>query len=89
MKRIATICGFLIMVSLAMLLLLNPGYTAFSQTQTTPDIPRGGALYDNWMSVVGQQPPANNNPIWSRQTNNTLSGPDTWRCISCHGWDYQ
>ena len=89
MKRIATICGFLIMVSLAMLLLLNPGYTASSQTQTTPDIPRGGALYDNWMAVVGQQPPANNNPIWSRQTNNTLSGPDTWRCISCHGWDYQ
>jgi len=28
-------------------------------------------------------------PIWSRQTTNTLSGQDTWRCVTCHGWDYQ
>jgi thiosulfate dehydrogenase len=28
-------------------------------------------------------------PLWSRQTTNTLSGPDTWRCVTCHGWDYQ
>lgn len=53
------------------------------------DVARGGALYDNWMAALGVDAPAGNMPIWDRQTNNTRSGPDTWRCVSCHGWDYQ
>jgi len=53
------------------------------------DIARGGALYDHWMAALGVEAPAGNMPIWDRQTNNTRSGPDTWRCVSCHGWDYQ
>jgi thiosulfate dehydrogenase len=28
-------------------------------------------------------------PIWSRQSTNTRSGADTWRCSECHGWDYR
>ena len=28
-------------------------------------------------------------PIWSRQSSNSRHGPDTWRCVECHGWDYQ
>jgi mono/diheme cytochrome c family protein len=51
--------------------------------------PRGGALYDKWYAVIGKDAPAGNQPIWLRQTTNTLSGADTWRCVSCHGWDYQ
>ncbi len=53
------------------------------------NIPRGGALYDNWIAALGVQAPTGNMPIWSRQNTNTASGPDTWRCVSCHGWDYQ
>ncbi len=50
---------------------------------------RGAQLYDDWAAVTKSQPPAGNHPIWARQSTNTRSGPDTWQCVSCHGWDYQ
>ncbi len=86
MKRTASICVFLTLVALT--LRISPT-SALSQTSTQVDIPHGGALYDNWIAATGQQAPAGNHPLWSRQANNPLSGPDTWRCIACHGWDYQ
>jgi len=89
MKQTATICGILIIVVLALALAAIPGSTALSQAQATPNIPHGAALYDNWMAVTGQQAPAGSQAIWSRQNTNTISGPDTWRCVTCHGWDYQ
>lgn len=49
----------------------------------------GAQLYDNWFAALGAQPPAGNSPLWERQTTNTRSGPDTWRCAECHGWDYK
>ncbi len=53
------------------------------------DIALGGALYDKWFAVLGQEPPPGDNPLWARQTTNTRSGGDTWRCVECHGWDYK
>jgi mono/diheme cytochrome c family protein len=53
------------------------------------DVVRGAQLYDKWFSVVGSVPPGSEMPIWSRQSTNTRSGPDTWRCAECHGWDYR
>jgi len=53
------------------------------------DVTRGALLYDNWYAALGVQPPQGNMPIWDRQTTNTRSGAETWRCVSCHGWDYQ
>jgi len=49
----------------------------------------GAQLYDNWFAALGVEPPAGNSPLWARQTTNTRSGPDTWRCSECHGWDYK
>ncbi|HZW04476.1 MAG TPA: c-type cytochrome, partial [Anaerolineaceae bacterium] len=57
--------------------------------QEEDPVVRGARLYDDWMEVLGEQAPAGDHPIWERQTANTRSGPDTWRCVSCHGWDYQ
>ena len=53
------------------------------------DIVRGAQLYDNWFAVLGKDPPHGNMPIWNRQSSNTRSGQDTWRCSECHGWDYR
>lgn len=53
------------------------------------DVTRGALLYDNWYAALGVQPPQGNMPVWERQTTNTRSGAETWRCVSCHGWDYQ
>ena len=57
--------------------------------QSDEDIIRGARLYDNWFEELDVQPPAGDMPLWASQSTNTRSGPDTWRCVSCHGWDYQ
>jgi thiosulfate dehydrogenase len=51
---------------------------------------RGGALYDTWWPK--DAPPQGDHPLWASRpdmTSNTRSGPDTWRCKECHGWDYR
>jgi mono/diheme cytochrome c family protein len=89
MRQTATICGILILVVLVLMIVAAPGQVALSQTPGSPNIPRGGALFDNWMGVTGQPAPSGSHPIWASQNTNTISGADTWRCVTCHGWDYQ
>jgi thiosulfate dehydrogenase len=53
---------------------------------------RGGALYDNWFTVMNLAAPTTDHPLWATRpdmTTNTLKGADTWRCKECHGWDYK
>jgi mono/diheme cytochrome c family protein len=91
MKRWTWISGTFILLLLA-LLVFSAGHqpaAASSQAQQKSTLRLGGELYDNWYASLGKQPPGGNMPLWSRQTTNTRSGPDTWRCVSCHGWDYQ
>jgi len=52
-------------------------------------VSEGGVLYDNWMSAMGVDAPATDQPLWATQTTNTRTGTDTWRCKECHGWDYK
>jgi hypothetical protein len=56
---------------------------------TSDDITIGAQLYDKWFALLKTTPPNGNMPIWERQATNTSSGPDTWRCSECHGWDYK
>jgi thiosulfate dehydrogenase len=53
------------------------------------DLITGAILYDRWYSALGEQAPEGDMPIWGRQSTNSRSGPDTWRCVECHGWDYK
>ncbi len=73
----------------AVSLLVAGGVLAADATPTQDDIIRGAQLYDKWYAVLGVDPPTGNMPIWSRQSTNTRSGADTWRCSECHGWDYR
>ena len=54
-----------------------------------PDLVAGAQLYDKWYAALNQPPPQGDMPIWSRQSTNTRSGAETWRCSECHGWDYK
>jgi thiosulfate dehydrogenase len=47
----------------------------------------GGRLYDNQWLVTGNQPPEGRNPAYPDAVN--IADADTWRCVSCHGWDYR
>lgn len=53
------------------------------------DLVVGAQLYDKWYAVLGIPAPQGDMPIWSRQSTNTRSGAETWRCSECHGWDYK
>jgi mono/diheme cytochrome c family protein len=46
----------------------------------------GGKLYDDLWMVLDQQPPPAANPAFP--ATNLYSSRDSWRCVSCHGWDY-
>lgn len=46
----------------------------------------GGRLYDNHWNVIGKQPPQTIHPVFPK--NLKTSSARTWRCSSCHGWDY-
>jgi len=46
----------------------------------------GGKLYDDFWAVTSASPPADRNPQFPQDVDATV--PDTWRCVSCHGWDY-
>lgn len=48
---------------------------------------RGGRLYDNWFSSLDADEPEGTHPAWP--ASNTRTGAVTWRCKSCHGWDYK
>lgn len=46
----------------------------------------GGRLYDNWIELVGRAAPRGEHP--SYPDSGKATGPNTWRCKECHGWDY-
>lgn len=92
MKRFRSIvipALILLVLILTLAFAANVPAIASGPAQTDEDIIRGARLYDNWPALLGVQPPAGNMPVWATQSTNTRSGADTWRCVSCHGWDYQ
>jgi len=50
-------------------------------------IVRGAQLYDKWFAVIKAEKPKETHPAWPA-ANTKKSGNTTWRCKSCHGWDY-
>jgi mono/diheme cytochrome c family protein len=47
----------------------------------------GGRLYDNHWAVLGRRPPSRWQPLFPQ--NVKIAPSETWRCVSCHGWDYR
>ena len=89
MVRFIKPCLLLLMALFAVTLFITSVVQAQTPSQSDPDLVEGALLYDKWFATLGINPPGGNMPIWSRQTTNTRSGPDTWRCVECHGWDYR
>jgi thiosulfate dehydrogenase len=47
----------------------------------------GGRLYDMWWAVLLEDPPEETHPAYPAAGD--WPGPDSWRCVACHGWDYR
>lgn len=48
----------------------------------------GGRLYDNWISMLDKDKPEATHAAWP-DSNTKKKGAVTWRCKSCHGWDFR
>ncbi len=51
-------------------------------------IVRGAKLYDKWFAVIKAEKPKDTHSAWPA-SNTKKKGNVTWRCKSCHGWDYK
>ncbi|MCP4184162.1 MAG: hypothetical protein GY761_12740 [Hyphomicrobiales bacterium] len=51
-------------------------------------IVRGAKLYDKWFAVIKVEKPKDTHSAWPA-SNTKKKGNVTWRCKSCHGWDYK
>lgn len=90
MKKVFLSGLLILIVLLGLGLLSQRGIASSAGQQVDEQVVRGGQLYDDWTRLVQSPPEAGStHPIWERQTANTLSGSDTYRCVLCHGWDYQ
>jgi mono/diheme cytochrome c family protein len=49
---------------------------------------RGGRLYDNWYRELRLPPPREPHPLLAGAVTGT-SAAASWRCTTCHGWDYR
>ncbi len=58
---------------------------------STPVV-EGGRMYDDWFTALGVTAPEGNQPLWTGPLNTDgeeIGADATWRCSSCHGWDYK
>lgn len=47
-----------------------------------------GRVYDNWYKTLDKEKPKATHPSWPA-SNTKKKGAVTWRCKSCHGWDFR
>jgi len=84
--KILTLTGAVILAAAAL-------WSGFSvgQAQEEPvgDVVRGGQLYQAWDQVLGVSLPNSNQAIWQEIAPNGDIEPRSWRCVTCHGWDYR
>jgi mono/diheme cytochrome c family protein len=51
-------------------------------------IARGARLYENWQLESTAREQLLPNPAFATK-DVRVEAPDTWRCVTCHGWDYK
>ena len=59
---------------------------------TSSPVTEGGRFYDNWPAALQMDAPEGNQPLWTGPLTSggeDIGAADTWRCSSCHGWDYK
>lgn len=48
----------------------------------------GGRMYDNWMRELAMKMPREVHPLYPKEGRLADKPAETWRCVTCHGWDY-
>ncbi len=67
---------------------LNMGYVPVWAAESA-SIARGGRLFDNWFLENKDRPPSEIHPKYKIYPSSMDNIETSWRCVSCHGWDYK
>ncbi len=84
-KGLTSILGSLVTAAFLFTFLSQPVIAA--DANELYSISRGGKLYDMWWHENGNDEPSATHKAWPN-SNTKKKGGVTWRCKSCHGWDY-
>ena len=57
--------------------------------ESLSSVTRGGRLYDNWLSEIRERAPGQHHPAYPVDLIGAVDDADSWRCPTCHGWDYR
>lgn len=69
---------------------LTCGFAGADALADEADLARGGRIYSDWMIELDEKPPHEANPAYTLgEAKDERSIKDSWRCVSCHGWDYK
>lgn len=71
----------------ALALAAAPDSSLGADADPTWEIAMGGRLYDRWYQQLMTLTPPGRHPRYEGAT--PTADVDTWRCVSCHGWDYR
>lgn len=88
-KMIRTCLHFL--VCFAVMVIAPPQSAAASDKITDLDasIARGGRLYSDWMIELDARVPDKAHKGFKKAALDEKAISESWRCVSCHGWDYK
>ena len=87
-KRLRFVQSIIMMIAMTLTFFWVMGNTtAWSADGAT--VARGGRLFDNWFLENKDQRPTTIQPKYSNARPSMHSAEDSWRCASCHNWDYQ
>ena len=75
-------------VALALAITLDMG-CAQVWAADAASIARGGRLFDNWILENKDRPPPEIHPKFKIYRPSMHNVETSWRCVSCHGWDYK
>lgn len=83
--KVRLLLGATAVVAASLWLLASPTQ---GQDEIDGDPLRGGQLYHAWDEFLEVDLPETNQPIWQEIVPDKEYDPRSWRCVTCHGWDY-
>lgn len=88
-RPFAAVAAFVMAVGLVVSTLSSPVVAEEEvDVKNITSVVRGGRLYDDWMAYSKEPVPKDPHPAYPKGLLNSEDPHTTWRCVACHGWDY-
>ncbi len=87
LRALGAVRGLVVLTGAAVVTGLIVPTPAMADMDPIGAMARGGHLYDNWAKTLKMDAPEDTHPSWP--SDSKKKGKTTWRCKSCHGWDYK